>query len=98
MFPAVAIRTWTSWRALCDPMNTAAIPTIPSTRITRRFAALRSEGQMGLVAFLTAGDPCCCGLYESPLPALAATESLVLALAEAGADGIELGVPFTDPV
>jgi tryptophan synthase alpha chain len=42
---------------------------------------------MGLVAFLTAGDP-----------SLAATESLVLALAEAGADVIELGVPFSDPV
>jgi tryptophan synthase alpha chain len=42
---------------------------------------------MGLVAFLTAGDP-----------SLAATEALVLALAEAGADVIELGVPFSDPV
>ena len=42
---------------------------------------------MGLVAFITAGDP-----------TLAATESLVLALAEAGADVIELGVPFSDPV
>ncbi len=42
---------------------------------------------MGLVAFLTAGDP-----------SLAATESLVLAIAEAGADVVELGVPFSDPV
>ena len=54
-------------------------------------AALRgasaAQGEMGLVAFLTAGDP-----------SLAATESLVLALAEAGADVIELGVPFSDPV
>jgi len=42
---------------------------------------------MGLVAFLTAGDP-----------DLAATESFVLAMAEAGADVIELGVPFSDPL
>jgi len=68
-------------------MNSAAIPTTPATRITRRFDSLRREGQMGLVAFLTAGDP-----------SLAATEKLVLALAEAGADVIELGVPFSDPV
>jgi tryptophan synthase alpha chain len=42
---------------------------------------------MGLVAFLTAGDP-----------NLAATESFVLAMVEAGADVIELGVPFSDPL
>src|ERR1700751_1524172 len=42
---------------------------------------------MGLVGFLSAGDP-----------SLAATESFVLALADAGADVIELGVPFSDPV
>ncbi len=42
---------------------------------------------MGLVAYLTAGDP-----------TLAATEQFVLALADAGADVIELGVPFSDPV
>lgn len=58
-----------------------------SSRISQRFAALRLTGQMGLVAYLTAGDP-----------SLAATEKFVLALAEAGADVIELGVPFSDPV
>jgi tryptophan synthase alpha chain len=42
---------------------------------------------MGLVAFLTAGDP-----------SLAVSESLALALGGAGADVIELGVPFSDPV
>jgi tryptophan synthase alpha chain len=69
-------------------MNPSAIPTAPATtRIARRFAELRRRGQMGLVAFLTAGDP-----------SLAATESLVPALAEAGADVVELGVPFSDPV
>ena len=42
---------------------------------------------MGLVAYITAGDP-----------SLDATEKIVLAAAEAGADVIELGVPFSDPV
>ena len=65
-----------------------ATPTMTnSSRISQRFAALRQTGQMGLVAYLTAGDP-----------SLAATEKFVLALAEAGADVIELGVPFSDPV
>jgi tryptophan synthase alpha chain len=57
------------------------------TRIAQKFAALRSTGEMGLVAYITAGDP-----------TLAATEQFVLTLAEAGADVIELGVPFSDPV
>jgi tryptophan synthase alpha chain len=67
--------------------DSGVAPAARSTRITRRFEELRGTGQMGLVAFITAGDP-----------SLAATESLVLALAEAGADVIELGVPFSDPV
>ena len=58
-----------------------------SSRIAQRFADLRRTGQMGLVAYITAGDP-----------SLAATEQFVLALADAGADVIELGVPFSDPV
>ncbi len=67
---------------------TTNLTTTPATsRIARRFAELRRDGHMGLVAFLTAGDP-----------SLAATESLVLAMAEAGADVIELGVPFSDPL
>jgi tryptophan synthase alpha chain len=58
-----------------------------TTRITARFGKLRDAGEMGLIPYLTAGDP-----------SLAATESFVLALAAAGADVIELGVPFSDPV
>lgn len=58
-----------------------------SSRISFRFADLRRSGEMGLVAYITAGDP-----------SLAATEAFVLALANAGADVIELGVPFSDPV
>ena len=65
-------------------MHTA---TTTPTRITRRFAALRDHGELGLVAYLTGGDP-----------ALEATERFVLAMAEAGADVIELGVPFSDPL
>ncbi len=57
------------------------------SRITQRFADLRKAGQMGLVAYIAAGDP-----------SLAATEQFVLSLAGAGADVIELGVPFSDPV
>jgi tryptophan synthase alpha chain len=56
-------------------------------RIARRFRALADAGELGLVAYLTAGDP-----------SLAASEKIVLAAAEAGADVIELGVPFSDPV
>ena len=59
----------------------------PAGRIARRFRALSDAGEMGLVAYITAGDP-----------SLAATEKIVLAAAEAGADVIELGVPFSDPV
>ena len=58
-----------------------------STRISRRFAELRANGELGIVAYITAGDP-----------SLDATHRFVLALAEAGADVIELGVPFSDPI
>ncbi|HTQ61503.1 MAG TPA: tryptophan synthase subunit alpha [Candidatus Solibacter sp.] len=58
-----------------------------STRISKRFAALRESGELGIVAYITAGDPF-----------LEATLKFVLALAEAGADIIELGIPFSDPL
>ena len=57
------------------------------TRIGERFAQLRASGELGIVAYITAGDP-----------SLDATLKFVLALAEAGADVIELGVPFSDPL
>ena len=56
-------------------------------RIARRFAELSRAGELGLIAYITAGDP-----------SLAASEKIVLAAAEAGADVIELGVPFSDPL
>ena len=58
-----------------------------ATRIDRRFAELKTEGRAALVTFLTAGDP-------DPETSLA----LVQALPTAGADVIELGMPFTDPM
>jgi tryptophan synthase alpha chain len=57
------------------------------TRINRRFAGLRASRELGIIAYITAGDP-----------TLDATLKFVLALAEAGADAIELGVPFSDPL
>jgi tryptophan synthase alpha chain len=60
---------------------------INATRISKRFAKLRSAGEVGIVAYITAGDP-----------SLEATHKFVLALEEGGADIIELGVPFSDPV
>src|SRR5437016_167659 len=56
-------------------------------RIRSAFEALRSSGELGIVTYITAGDP-----------SLDATLKFVLALAEAGADVIELGVPFSDPL
>jgi tryptophan synthase alpha chain len=57
------------------------------TRIDKRFAQLKSEGKKGLIPYITAGDPS---------PEL--TVDLVLALDRIGADVIELGVPFSDPI
>ncbi|MFZ5658217.1 MAG: tryptophan synthase subunit alpha [Pseudomonadota bacterium] len=56
-------------------------------RIDTRFAQLASAGRKALVPFVTAGDP-----------SLAATVPVMHALVEAGADVIELGVPFSDPM
>ncbi len=57
------------------------------TRISRLFERLRAEKRPALIAYIVAGDP-------SP----AATPELVAALERGGADLIELGVPFSDPV
>ncbi len=56
-------------------------------RIDRAFEAARGEGRAALVLFLTAGDP-----------DLETTARLVPALAEAGADLIEIGIPHSDPI
>ncbi len=57
------------------------------SRIADRFAALAADGRKGLITFITAGDP-----------NTAATPALMHALVRAGADLIELGVPFSDPM
>ncbi|MBR9818086.1 MAG: tryptophan synthase subunit alpha, partial [Rhodospirillales bacterium] len=56
-------------------------------RIAKRFAKLKEEGRAGLVTFITAGDPDPEASFE-----------ILKALPAAGADVIELGMPFTDPM
>ena len=72
------------------PTKSSAAPDAtvrPAGRIATRFRRLAETGELGLVAYITAGDP-----------SLEASEKIVLSAAEAGADVIELGVPFSDPV
>jgi len=57
------------------------------SRIAASFAALKAEGRKALIPYVTAGDP-----YAD------ATVDIMLAMAKAGADVIELGVPFSDPM
>jgi len=57
------------------------------TRIDRRFAALKQAGRAALVTFITAGDPD----FDT-------ARDILLGLPEAGADVIELGMPFSDPM
>src|SRR6185436_16069758 len=57
------------------------------TRIEKRFELLRKEGRKGFIPYITAGDP-----------SLEITRDLILALEKSGADIIELGVPFSDPI
>lgn len=56
-------------------------------RLDRTFAQLRERGEKALITYVMAGDP-----------SLQATEELVVELERAGADIIELGVPFSDPI
>ena len=57
------------------------------SRIAATFERLKAEGRTALIPYVTAGDPYADGTAE-----------LMLAMAEAGADVIELGVPFSDPM
>ena len=60
---------------------------VPENRIDRKFRDLKARGQKAFVAYITGGDP-------SP----ERTPELVWALERAGADVVELGVPFSDPL
>jgi len=60
---------------------------ILKNRISHKFASLKQHGEKGLITFITAGDP-----------DLETTQELVLTLEKAGADFIELGVPYSDPL
>ncbi len=57
------------------------------SRLAKRFEELKKEGKAGFIPFITAGDP-----------TLARTAELLDVLAESGADVIELGMPFSDPM
>jgi tryptophan synthase alpha chain len=71
------------------PVERRALPATGSSlnRIDQRFAELKSAGRTGIIPFVTAGDP----LPDAVVP-------LMHALVEAGADLIELGIPFSDPM
>ncbi len=56
-------------------------------RIGKRFAVLKDRGEKALIAFITAGDP-----------DIKSSEEIIMEIAKAGADIIELGVPFSDPM
>jgi tryptophan synthase alpha chain len=68
-------------------MIETALHRMSATRIDRRFAELKREGRAGLVAFVTAGDP-----------DQATSLAILKSLPAAGADIIELGMPFSDPM
>jgi tryptophan synthase alpha chain len=63
------------------------MPIQVTTRIGSLFSTYRAEGRKAFIAYITGGDP-------TP----AQTVSLILALERGGADLIELGVPFSDPI
>ncbi len=65
----------------------ARMPAKAQDRMAARFAALKDEGRAGLVTFITAGDPDAATSLE-----------ILKGLPAAGADLIELGMPFTDPM
>ncbi len=68
-------------------LKSFTVPTISTSRIDARFRELRGRRAKGLVIYLTAGDP-----------SLEATGAILAAVDRAGADVIELGVPFSDPL
>lgn len=68
-------------------MTAGVAGTAAGSRVAGAFARARAEGRVALIAFLTAG-----------YPTLAASETLLRTMAAAGADLLEIGVPFSDPL
>ena len=60
---------------------------MPTSRINKRFDKVKAEGRAALVAYMMAGDPDLESSYQA-----------LCALRDNGADAIELGAPFTDPM
>ena len=69
-------------------MTTPAVTATDSlSPIAARFASLREQGRMALMPFLMAGDP-----------DLSTTAEVLLSLQAQGADMVELGIPYSDPL
>ncbi len=86
------IRIWGSFslREFCKTgreLIELDMPTLSTSRIQEKFRRLREAGAKGLVIYVTAGDP-----------SLEATGDLLAAIQAGGADIIELGIPFSDPL
>ena len=75
------------WDIAARPENSINVADMNTTRIDQCFAELKSQGRAALMTFITAGDP-------DSVTSLA----ILRALPAAGADVIELGMPFTDPM
>ncbi len=94
--PAASASTGGTWAAGGAPGAAAAEAAVargagmagaPWNRVDAAFARLRAEGRAALIPYVTVGDP-----------DLATTRAVVLAAAAAGADLVELGLPFSDPI
>jgi tryptophan synthase alpha chain len=70
-----------------EPARASSRPSASASRLDATFERLRAKGERALVAYLMAGDP-----------SLAETERLVIEAERRGADVVELGVPFSDPL
>src|SRR3981081_4391860 len=73
-------------RAEARTVHPSALLPHPS-RIAKLFGRLRKEKRLGVIAYITCGDP-----------DVATTIRIIEALERAGADAIELGIPFSDPI
>jgi tryptophan synthase alpha chain len=65
----------------------ASVPSSGTDRLAAAFARAKAEGRTALICYAMGGDP-----------TVAATSELLTGLAEAGADVLELGIPFSDPI